>query len=977
MGLGDELPENVSVRGPGNGTQGYCMLSSTASSGGLQFGATLDDSTGTVTNADRSYAAVPVEVAINPADTDVLSQWGYDVPADSYLVVVYPFAGVPQTLTGALPTVSPGLGFPSAWIDPSTGIPYQLTFGWAGSTGYNDDVHEINDVSVSTLNGAVPQLGTTVTDDASGAPAYGSTMSYHVDVSNQADTADDPGPISISDTLPAGETPLGDDFVQNGWSCSISGQSVACQNAGPLLSGASLPTLVIPVSVTAAGATTLTNTVDASSDASNPASGSDVVTVAQASTSLSATATPTATGYGNTVELDATGLPQDATGSVTFTDAGNATLCSATVSGGAATCDTGVLAPGAVAVTATYSGDGNYLGATDATSFTITTAATALTDTVKDANTHSAWGATETLGATAYAGSSLSGRLAGANPTGSVSYKLYANGGCSGTPVATDTETLSAGTVPDSSVSAPLGGGEHSYEASYSGDSDYAPSDSDCSSFAVAPGAPTVGVAIVDATTALAWAGDETVGTEPFASATVTGIAGFTPTGTVVYRVYDNWSCSGAEAGSVSRTLSGGAVPDSTLVPGLGAGDYSFSADYGGDSNYTGSPSCQGFTIAAASSSTAATVTDATNAQAWGGTEVTGAQAYDVATVTGAEEPAPTGTITYELHSGGSCGGSAISSDEEAPGTASAPTAPLAPGTYSFAASYSGDANYTASSSSCHAFSVAKATPVLADTIEDVATSLPWSGTELTSATAYDDTVVMGATWFVPTGSVTYRLYEGSACAGTPLYTDPQTLVAGLGLSAISAPLAAGTYSFQAAYSGDGDYAPATDACQPFAVQASATAPPASGSNPAANAVPSAPTVTGLPSAPTVPSSALGPSNHFSVSRLRARPAGRGGVVSFQVRLPGGGTLSALATVAGATGAGRASGKATLAVYGSKLVHATGARAMVIEVKPNAGGQRLISRHAGAIAIELAITFTPTGGTPRTLSYRVKVAASP
>ncbi len=105
------------------------------------------------------------------------------------------------------------------------------------------------------------------------------------------------------------------------------------------------------------------------------------IVVAQAPTAVVASSSPSSTSFGNAVKLSATGLPADATGSVAFTAAG-ATLCSADVAAGAAACPTATLPVASYAVTASYSGDNDFLGSTATTSFTITSAPAAPVGTV-------------------------------------------------------------------------------------------------------------------------------------------------------------------------------------------------------------------------------------------------------------------------------------------------------------------------------------------------------------------------------------------------------------------------------------------------------------------------------------------------------------------------------------------------------------------------------------------------------------------
>lgn len=286
------FPNNVSVRGPGNGTTGYCMLNSTQTASGDTMTGTLDGGT---TAPPRASAKVPVEVVINPSSSSVSTVSGLTVAAHSYEVAFTPLgASSRQTLSGSLPSVA-GLGFPASWYDPTTGIPYQLTFGWVGSTGGDMEVHEVNDVSAGTVSGIPPTLTASVMDSAGGAPASGSTFDYNVTIGNQSGASTDPGPVSVTDTLPAGETPVSTGMGTNGWSCTISGQTVSCQNAGPLAGGAILPTLVIPATVTAAGGTELTDTATASSNDSDPATGQDTVTVATSPTDTSTCGTPDGT----------------------------------------------------------------------------------------------------------------------------------------------------------------------------------------------------------------------------------------------------------------------------------------------------------------------------------------------------------------------------------------------------------------------------------------------------------------------------------------------------------------------------------------------------------------------------------------------------------------------------------------------------------------------------------------------------------
>jgi len=282
---GTRYPEEVTVRGPGNGSVGYCILNSTKTASSTMSGMLDQGASGT-----RSGSLVPVEVVINPTSSSVTTASGLTVAADSYDVAFTPIGASQQTLSGTLPNAASDL--PTGWYDPTTGIPYQLTFGWVGSTGGDEDIHEVNQVQSATASGIPAILTDSVTDSANGTPAQDSTVEYDVNVGNEAGTSTDNSPITVTDTLPSGETPASTGLGGTGWTCSTSGQTVSCTNNGPLASGSALPQLVIPATVTASAGATLTNSLLTSSDDSDPTTGQETVTVATPPTNTSTCGTP-------------------------------------------------------------------------------------------------------------------------------------------------------------------------------------------------------------------------------------------------------------------------------------------------------------------------------------------------------------------------------------------------------------------------------------------------------------------------------------------------------------------------------------------------------------------------------------------------------------------------------------------------------------------------------------------------------------
>ena len=77
----------------------------------------------------------------------------------------------------------------------------------------------------------------------------------------------------------------------------------------------------------------------------------------------------------------------------------------------------------------------------------------------------------------------------GITPTGKVAYSFFDNGTCtSDANTTTDTVTLAAGVVPNSSTQGPLGAGSYSFDAVYNGDVNYgASSPSTVPAFLVGP----------------------------------------------------------------------------------------------------------------------------------------------------------------------------------------------------------------------------------------------------------------------------------------------------------------------------------------------------------------------------------------------------------------------------------------------------------------------------------------------------------
>ena len=129
-------------------------------------------------------------------------------------------------------------------------------------------------------------------------------------------------------------------------------------------------------------------------------------------------------------------------------------------------------------------------------------------------------------------------------------------------------------------------------------------------------------------------------------------------------------------------------------------------------------------------------------------------------------------------------------------------------GTYSWVATYNGDANNTTVSSGCQAepVDITQATPTI--------TTMPSpSGPVGTSIS--DTATVSGG--FNPTGTVTFELFPpaNTTCTGTPVFTSPNSPLSGGSATSGSFPTdTVGTYHWVAIYNGDANNTTVSSGCQ-------------------------------------------------------------------------------------------------------------------------------------------------------------------
>ena len=172
-----------------------------------------------------------------------------------------------------------------------------------------------------------------------------------------------------------------------------------------------------------------------------------------------------------------------------------------------------------------------------------------------------------------------------------------------------------------------------------------------------------------------------------------------------------------------------------------------------------------------------------------------GTSAYDTVTVSGSGATTPAGAVTFTLY--GPNGYTSSDTETLVNGTVNSKVfTGLAPGSYYFVASYvSTDGVYSNLTGGQEQFSIDLLTPVVQTT------------PSVNGRSAIDSATVSGSGASVPSGTVTFQLFEsnGTEVAGYPAVT------VGLGgngsaVSPATGSLAPGNYYFMVTYSGDGVY---------------------------------------------------------------------------------------------------------------------------------------------------------------------------
>jgi len=471
------------------------------------------------------------------------------------------------------------------------------------------------------------------------------------------------------------------------------------------------------------------------------------------------------------------------------------------------------LPAGNYALSASYAGDHSYGPSAGSATVTVTKAATSMTLGTNVTGTYS-YGTPFALTANVTTASS------GAAPGGTVNWTD--NSAATGTNLqgvillGHPADSQGYASLSYSASYAPPSLGAHTLSGQYSGDTNYTSSTAQDLTFTVGKASPIfqdVGVSPAKSTTKIP--------VQLYAEIMSSSIMA-APTGTITF--YDNGT---ALSGTVSYTPSNGSGlgPSNTISAYLVAiltttfsqtGQHNITASYSGDGNYNaiGSTQVGSVTVYDKLSSTVQQVSSSmspalTNYQIALSCVVSGA---------GIGTPTPTGTVTFS-DNGQALSGPVTYSNTYGGITATMPYTFTASGSHSITASYSGDSNYTASST---------ATPLSLSVMDKLSTSVTYfytNGGHVNQSVNLTAHIASATPNGAPTMTGTVEFLDG----GTPLAGTVNTTDS---VGSISASMdytftTIGTHNISVKYDGDSHYqattsqAYAVNILGPFSMQSS------------------------------------------------------------------------------------------------------------------------------------------------------------
>jgi hypothetical protein len=458
---------------------------------------------------------------------------------------------------------------------------------------------------------------------------------------------------------------------------------------------------------------------------------------------------------------------------------------------------------------------------------TPTTVSTSLSD-----GTNSGTSLTEAVGTAVTDTATLSGDNA-SPATGTITYNVYSDAACTQLVNGGAAETISTAGTPPASAPVTLNiPGTYYWQAVYSGDAANGASESTCGLNGeveiVSPGSTPTSVS-----TSLSGDGQSGMslsvpaGTTITDTASLSGAAAGSATGTVTYDVYSDAGCTDlVNSGTAETITTPGTLPPSAMVTLSTPGTYYWEASYSGDADNAPSvstcgPSGEVETVTPAET----TVTTALSGGGQAGPSITvpaGTAVTDTATLAGTDAWMATGSVTYTVYSDSACTSevSTATVSITTPGTlpASAPVTLANVGTYYWQVAYDGDLGNAPSVSACgpsgEVETVAPAPTSMAQSLSGggqsgTAVSVP-AGTQVT-----DTATLSGPDAVKATGMVTYTVYSNPSCTDPVAGSSGSITPDGTVPSGAATLTIAGTYYWQVSYTGDLNNLGNTTLCGP------------------------------------------------------------------------------------------------------------------------------------------------------------------
>jgi Bacterial Ig-like domain (group 3) len=401
--------------------------------------------------------------------------------------------------------------------------------------------------------------------------------------------------------------------------------------------------------------------------------------------------------------------------------------------------------------------------------------------------------------------------------TGKVKYDVYSERECKTLVTAAGEGTVSGESVTASEEKTLEAGKTYYWQATYEGNESNSGSTSSCGSEILNVQAKTTLATKLSGESKEGEVLEVKVEQAVKDAATLSGTNSSTATGKVTYKLYADEQCTElvAEAGEVTLET-GGKVPTSTTET-LPGGTYFWQASYAGDALHQSSTSTCGSEVEISADETS--VTTALTSESSEGTTVEVSEAApvtDTVTLHGEKASTATGTVTFNIYSDSECRDLVVELDEEPVAEGQVPVslpALLAAGTYYWQAVYSGDANDRPSTSTCGSETEIVGPPALTTSLSGESKTGELLEVQ-TSAEVGDAATLHTESPSTATGTVTYRVYSDSECTKLVANAGEVTLEAGGKIpSSHKETLAAGTYYWQAVYSGDAKHKAETSVC--------------------------------------------------------------------------------------------------------------------------------------------------------------------